>query len=95
MEFPIKFDMMKSAWSIVYVVERKYLSAPAGNFYRKAVEVYLYIHRPYDINIKGSQVIISKIIIFLSLKIDYVLANSADLDGMQHCQSTILGVSGL
>ena len=51
--------------------------------------------------IEGSQVILSKkIIIFLSLKIDYVLANSADPDEMPHysafhqgldcCQSTCL-----
>ena len=35
--------------------------------------------------IEGSQVIISKIIVFLSRKIDFVLANSADPDEMPHC----------
>ena len=79
MEFPIKFDTVKSGWSIVYT--------------------------------EGSQIIISKIIIFLSLKIDFGLANNADPDEMMHyarlglilqqliwvyngCQSTCLRVSG-
>ena len=48
MEFSIKFDTVKSGWSIVYF--------------------------------EGSQVIISKHIVFLSLKIDFVCANSADPD---------------
>ena len=34
--------------------------------------------------LRGSQFIISKNTIFLSLKIDYVLANSADPDEMPH-----------
>ena len=55
METPIKFDTIKSRWSMVYIM--------------------------------GSQVINSKNMIFLSLKIDFVLANSV-------CQSTRLGVSG-
>ena len=55
METPIKFDTIKSRWSMVYI--------------------------------KGSQVINSKNMIFLSLKIDFVLANSV-------CQSTRLRVSG-
>ena len=36
------------------------------------------------IYIEGSQVIISKNIVFLSLRIDFVLANSADPDEMPH-----------
>ena len=52
MEFPIKFDTVKSGWFIVYF--------------------------------EGSQVIISKNSIFLSLKIDCVLANSADPDEMSN-----------
>ena len=40
------------------------------------VPVYLYM--------EGSQVIISKNIMFLSLKINFILANSADLDEMLH-----------
>ena len=47
MEFPIKFDTVKSGWSIVHI--------------------------------EGLQVIISlKYYTFLSLKIDFVLANNAD-----------------
>ena len=34
--------------------------------------------------IKGPQVIVSKNIAFLSLKINFVIANSADLDKMTH-----------
>ena len=34
--------------------------------------------------IEGSQVIISKNILFFSLKVDFVLANSADPDEMPH-----------
>ena len=52
MKFSIKFDPVKSGWSIVYN--------------------------------EGSQVIISNNIVFLSLKIDLVFANSADLDEMLH-----------
>ena len=37
--------------------------------------------------IKGSQIIISKNILFLTLKIDFVLANSADPDEMPHYAS--------
>ena len=48
----IKFDIVKSVRSIVYI--------------------------------KGSLVIISKNIVFLSLKIDIVLANRADPDEMPH-----------
>ena len=50
--------------------------------------------------IEGSRVIIFKNNVFLSLEIDFVLANSADPDEMPHfiwvftvCQSTCLGVS--
>ena len=61
MEFFIKFDTVKSGWSIVYI--------------------------------KGSQVIISKKnMIFLSLKIDLVLANSADPDEMPHYAAFHLGL---
>ena len=42
--------------------------------------------------IKGSQVIISKNIVFLSLKIDFVLANSADPDEMQPSAAFHLGL---
>ena len=52
MEFSIKFDTVKSGWSIVYI--------------------------------EGSKVIISKIIVFLSLKTECVLANSAEPDEMPH-----------
>ena len=52
MEFPIKFDIPKSGWSIVYF--------------------------------QGSQVIISKNIIFLFLMNGFVLANRADSDEMPH-----------
>ena len=52
--------------------------------------------------IKGSQIIISKNIEFLSLKIDFVLASCADSDEMLHfiwnfnvCESTCIGVSSL
>ena len=58
MEFPIKFDTIKSGWSNVYI--------------------------------EGSQVIIS--FVFLSLKIDYVLANSAYPDKMPHCAAFHLGL---
>ena len=60
MEFPIKFDTVKSGWSIVYI--------------------------------EGSQVLISKNIIFLSLKISYVFPNSADPDEMQHYAAFHLGL---
>ena len=60
MELPIKFDTVKSGWSIVYI--------------------------------EGSQVIISKNIEFLSLKIDFVLANSADPDEMPHYAAFHLGL---
>ena len=50
MEFSIKFDIVKSGCSIVYI--------------------------------EGIQVIFPKNIIFFSLKIDFVLANSADPDEM-------------
>ena len=52
MEFPIKFDTVKSGWSIVYI--------------------------------EGSQIIIFKTIIIFSLKVEFVLANSADPDEMPH-----------
>ena len=52
MEFSLKFDTVKSGWSIVYT--------------------------------EGSQVIISKNIIFIFLKINFVMANSADPDEMPH-----------
>ena len=52
MEFPIKFDTVKSGWSNIYI--------------------------------EGSLVKISKNIVFLSLKIDFGLANSADPDEMSH-----------
>ena len=51
MEFSIKFDTVKSGWSIVYIEE-------------------------------SQDIISKKNIIFLSLKIDLVLANSADPDEM-------------
>ena len=60
MEFPIKFDTVKSGWSIVYT--------------------------------EGSQVIIEKKNVFLSLKIDFVLANSADPDEMPHNTAFHLGL---
>ena len=54
------------------------------------------------IYIEGSKVVISKTYCILSLKIDFVLANSADLDEIQYhaafhlglhcCQRTHLGV---
>ena len=44
------------------------------------------------IYIEGSKVIISKSIIFLSLKIDFVLANSADPGEMQHYGAFHLGL---
>ena len=53
MEFPIKFDTVKSGWSVVYI--------------------------------EGSQVIIS-------LKIDFVLANSEDPDEMPHYAAIHLGL---
>ena len=52
MELPIKFDTVKSGWSIVYI--------------------------------EGSQIIISKYIVCLSLKIDFISAKSADPDEMPH-----------
>ena len=61
MEFPIKFDTVKSGWSIVYI--------------------------------EGSQVIISKkYTLFLSLKINSVLANRADPDEMPHYVAFHLGL---
>ena len=42
--------------------------------------------------IEGSQVIISKKIVFLSLKIDFVLVNSADPDEMPHYVAFHLGL---
>ena len=50
MEFSIKFNTVKSGWSIIYI--------------------------------EWLQAIISKIITFLSLKINFILANSADPDKM-------------
>ena len=41
--------------------------------------------------IEGSQVIIAKIIVLLSLKIDFVSANSADPDVMLHYAAFHLG----
>ena len=71
MKFSIKYDTVKSGWSIVFI--------------------------------KGSQVTTFKKKIFLTLKINFVLANSAEPDEMTHyvafiwvvtvCQSTCLGVS--
>ena len=60
MEFPIKFDIPKPGWSIVYI--------------------------------QGSQVIISKNIIFLSLKIGFVLANSAYSDEMPQYAAFHMGL---
>ena len=60
MEFSIKFDTVKSGWSIVYI--------------------------------EGSQVIISKNVVFLSLKIDCSKANSADPDEMSHYVAFHLGL---
>ena len=62
MELPIKFDTIKSGWSIVYI--------------------------------EGSEVIISQKYIF-SVKIDFVLANSADPDEMQHYTVFHLGIQCL
>ena len=42
--------------------------------------------------IEGSKAIISKKIIFLSVKINSVLTNSADPDEMQHCVAFHLGL---
>ena len=42
--------------------------------------------------IKGSQVILSKQFIFLSLKINFVLANSVDPDEMTHYAAFHLGL---
>ena len=71
MEFPIKFDTVKSECALVYIT--------------------------------GSHVILSPKNIFLSLKIDFGLANNQDPDKMPHyaafhlgfhvCQSTRLGDS--
>ena len=44
------------------------------------------------VHIEGSQVIISKNIIFLSLKIDFVIANSVDPDEMPHYVAFHLGL---
>ena len=65
MELLIKFDTVKSRWSIVYI--------------------------------EGSPLTISKIIIFISLqlKIDFILANSADSDAMQHLRHFDLGLHSL
>ena len=51
MEFSVKFDTVKSGWSITYI--------------------------------EGSQVMCSKHIAFLSLKTNFVQANSADPDDIQ------------
>ena len=59
MEFPIKFDIVMTGWSLVYI--------------------------------EGSQVIIFKKI-FLSLKIYFVPANSADPDEMPHDAAFHLGL---
>ena len=56
MECPIKFDTIKSGWSIVYI--------------------------------EGTQVITSKMNLFLSLKIDFVLATSSVHDEMGQWSST-------
>ena len=45
--------------------------------------------------IEGSQAIISKNVIFLSLKIDFILANSADPDEMSPYAAFHLGLHGL
>ena len=42
--------------------------------------------------IEGRQIIVSKNIVFLSLKIDFVLANSADPDEMLHYAAFHLGL---
>ena len=42
--------------------------------------------------IEGSQVIIPKNIVFFSLKIDFILANSADPDEMPHYAAFHLGL---
>ena len=60
MEFSIRFDTVRSGWSIVYI--------------------------------EGPQVIISKKIVFLSLKIDFILANSADRDEMPKYVAFYLGL---
>ena len=59
-EFPIKFDTVKSGWSIIYI--------------------------------EGPQVIISTKIVFLSLKIYFVLANSVDPDEMLQYAAFHLGL---
>ena len=60
MKFPIKFDTVKSGWSIVYI--------------------------------EGSHALVSKLNVFLYLKIDFVLANSADPDEMPHYVAFHLGL---
>ena len=60
MEFSIKFDTVKSEWSIVYT--------------------------------EGSQVVILKKIVFLSLKINFVLEKGVDPDEMQHNAAFHLGL---
>ena len=61
MEFPIKFDTVKSGWFIL--------------------------------SIEGSQVIIFQKVVFVSLKILFVSANSADPDEMPHYAAFCLDLS--
>ena len=44
------------------------------------------------VHIKGLQVIISNEIVFISLKIDFIFANSADSDEMSPCAAFHLGL---
>ena len=63
MEFPIKFDTVKSGWSIIFI--------------------------------EGSQVIIFRKILYynvFSLKINFVLPNSADPDELPHYAAFHLGL---
>ena len=72
-------------WLRIYVNPFVYqLILPSG-FIRYTWDCALYIMR-------GSQVVISKIIVVISQKIDFVLANSADPDEMQHYAAFHLGL---
>ena len=48
-----------------------------------------------SVSTTGSQVIIFKTIVFLSLKIDFVLANNVDTDELTHCVAFHLGLHSL
>ena len=55
-----------------------------------SIKFYTVKSRRSIVYIKGPQVIISKTIVFLSLKINFVLANSADPDEMLHSSGSSL-----